>query len=284
MIISDARSLLTITLDHNLSVTPLQQNYNKQNTQKYQNNQNYQQSQNTQRNAQQYQSTSRISPFVQTKYDKFAEYNLQCGLPFQKLPETTGLVINGKPAKKGQFPWLAAYYHNGVRESGFICGGSLVSSKAVITAAHCIHYKHDAPKSVEEALFYIGKFFISSLENEKDFVVSPAQRFILHPDWNPYTDSFDADIAVVALTRTIQFTNFVKPICIWTATNDYKDLIGFYGIIAGYGKTSRIDTPSDRPYWTALPVVDEATCLRSNNDFRKITSSRTFCVGSRDGR
>lgn len=264
MIISDARSLLTITLDHNLSVTPLQQNSNNQNTQ------NYQQS----------QITQRTNPLI----DKFAEYNSVCGLPFQKLPETTGLVINGKPAKKGQFPWLAAYYHNGVRESGFICGGSLVSSKVVITAAHCIHYKHDAPKSVEEALFYIGKFFISSLQNEKDFVVSPAQRFILHPDWNTFSDSFDADIAVVILTRTIKFTNFVKPICIWTATTNYKDLIGFYGIIAGYGKTSRIDVPSDRPYWTALPVVNEATCLRSNNDFRKITSSRTFCVGSRDGR
>ncbi|XP_070491941.1 serine protease gd-like isoform X2 [Chironomus tepperi] len=287
------RNDITINLEHNMSVTPLQQsnhNRNKQNNQKYQNtqnsqnNRNTQQAQNIQRNPQQYQTTNRINPFEKNKYEKFAEYNSQCGLPFQKLPESTGLVINGKPAKKGQFPWLAAYYHNGVRESGFICGGSLVSSKAIITAAHCIHYKNDAPKSVEEALFYIGKFFISSLENEKDFIVSPAKRFILHPEWNAYSDSFDADIAIVILSRTIQFTNFVKPICIWTATNDYKDLIGYYGIVAGYGKTSRIDTPSDRPFWTALPVVDEATCLRSNSDFRKITSSRTFCVGSRDGR
>lgn len=282
---SDPSTATTITLDHVLFSASqkqnLQQNYQQnqyvqQQTPAYQIYQNFQ-------TTPSYQQVHRLGP-ADYRNNKLAELNAVCGTPFLKLPESTGLVINGKPTKKGQFPWLVAYYHNGERESGFICGGSLVSTKLVITAAHCIHYKYDLPRKVEEALFYIGKYYLSILEDERDFVVSPASRFILHPDWNSYTESFDADIALVILTRTVSFSQSVKPICLWTATNDYRDMINSYGIIAGYGKTSRVDKPSDKPYWAALPVVDEGTCLRSNNDFRKIVSRRTFCVGSRDGR
>ncbi|XP_070492242.1 ovochymase-2-like [Chironomus tepperi] len=218
------------------------------------------------------------------KQNEYIDSNNQCGIPLQNLPESTGLVINGKPALKGQFPWLAAYYHNGVRENGFICGGSLVSSKAVLTAAHCIHNKHDTPKKAEEAIFYIGKHLINTFANEKDFILAPVTSFVIHPDWNAYSSTYDADIAIALLSRTIQFTNFIRPICLWTYTDNYNDIVNKFGVIAGYGKTENSASTSDKPYWTALPVVDEGTCLRSHNDFTKITSKRTFCVGSRDGR
>lgn len=218
------------------------------------------------------------------KQNEYIDSNNQCGISLQNLPESTGLVINGRPALKGQFPWLAAYFHNGVRENGFICGGSLVSSKAVLTAAHCIHNKYDTPKKPEEALFYIGKHLINTFANEKDFVVAPASSFIIHPDWNAYSSTYDSDIAIVLLSRTIQFTNFIKPICLWTYTDSYYDIVNKFGVVAGFGKTENSASTSDKPYWTALPVVDEGTCLRSHNDFTKITSKRTFCVGSKDGR
>ncbi|CAG9804120.1 unnamed protein product [Chironomus riparius] len=219
-----------------------------------------------------------------SKQNEYIDSNNQCGIPLQNLPESTGLVINGKPALKGQFPWLAAYFHNGVRENGFICGGSLVSSKAVLTAAHCIHNKHDTPKKAEEALFYIGKHLINTFANEKDFVVAPVTSFVIHPEWNAYSGTYDADIAIALLSRTIQFTSFIKPICLWTYTDNYYDIVNKFGVIAGFGKTESSVSTSDKPYWTALPVVDEGTCLRSHNDFTRITSKRTFCVGSRDGR
>ena len=40
------------------------------------------------------------------------------------------------PAKQGQYPWQVAvtnYY------TGLICGGTLISPKYVLTAAHCAH-------------------------------------------------------------------------------------------------------------------------------------------------
>lgn len=68
---------------------------------------------------------------------------------------------------------------------------------------------------------------------ENDFAVSGASKFIIHPDWQPKKETFDADIAAVVLVKTITFTNFVRPICIWTQTRSYDDIINVQGVIAG---------------------------------------------------
>lgn len=228
-------------------------------------------------------TTSQNQPTISE--ERVDEFTAQCGKPYNRLQQATGLVVRGKEAYKGQFPWLIAIYHNDIGDSGFICGGSLISSKVVLTAAHCIQDKQDDNiRQPEEILIYLGKYYLHSQANERDFLVSGATNFIVHPDWNAYVESFDADIAAIVLLRKIQFTNYIRPICIWTSTDSYSDIVRQQGIVAGYGKTEFSITASDKPFWAELPIVEEATCLRSNSVFNKITSSRTFCAGSRDGR
>ena len=41
-------------------------------------------------------------------------------------------IVNGDDAVKNSWPWIV-----GVRMGGFMCGGSILSDKWVITAAHC---------------------------------------------------------------------------------------------------------------------------------------------------
>jgi hypothetical protein len=43
-------------------------------------------------------------------------------------------IFGGKKAGQYDFPWLVAHFYKG---DGFLCGGSLVSHKIVVTAAHC---------------------------------------------------------------------------------------------------------------------------------------------------
>lgn len=136
---------------------------------------------------------------------------------------------------------LAAYYHNGVGDSGFICGGSLISTKLIVTAAHCIQYKKDPLKrKAEEASFYLGKHNLESLNGEKNYIVSGVSKFIIHSDWNFEDDRYDADIAIAVLYRTIPFSKFVKPICLWTQSSNHDDLVGKSGRVAGWGKTGNL--------------------------------------------
>ena len=43
-------------------------------------------------------------------------------------------ILGGRRSEKGEFPFHAAVYINSL----FNCGGSLISDKIVLTAAHCM--------------------------------------------------------------------------------------------------------------------------------------------------
>ena len=42
-------------------------------------------------------------------------------------------ITGGSAASHGQFPWQAAI----IIDSNYFCGGSLISNRIVLTAAHC---------------------------------------------------------------------------------------------------------------------------------------------------
>lgn len=175
---------------------------------------------------------------------------------------------------------LAAYTDNGA----FICGGSLISTRIVLTAAHCIQNKGDFERrKAASALFTIGRNDLDS-NLEKNYITSRVSQLVTHPQWNPRDTRFDADLALAILTKPIRFTKFIKPICLWTATPSYNDLVGRAGIVVGWGKTASSAISTQTPQWTVVPVVSGSTCVRSNNAFGQVTSPRTFCGGDRKGR
>jgi hypothetical protein len=154
--------------------------------------------------------------------------NVQCGKGIEIF--ATGLIIGGSKSPRGSFPWLAAIYHYQKR---FICGGSLVSNKIVITAAHCIWNKGDlVPLSPYELTVYLGKDKLHDL-NEPHYISSDVYAIKNHHNWNPRDPRFDSDISAIVLTKTIQFTDYIKPICVWTSSVGHNDLRNKKGYVAG---------------------------------------------------
>lgn len=161
--------------------------------------------------------------------------NLQCGT--RAIPQTvvTGLVLNGLKASRTDFPWLAALFHQKRR---FICGGTVVSNRIVLTAAHCVFEKgKHQPFSPYEFTIYMGKYKLYDL-NEDGYISSDVHTFIVHPNWKPRELSYDSDIAVAVLSKRIIYSNTIRPICIWTQTVGHYDLVGKRGIVAGRLKNS----------------------------------------------
>lgn len=79
------------------------------------------------------------------------------------LPGTESiLIVGGEPAKLGEFPYIVSLAIDGTHD----CGGVLVNSNTVVSAAHCViksasHYTARAGSLVwSNFLFFLGFLYI----------------------------------------------------------------------------------------------------------------------------
>lgn len=149
-------------------------------------------------------------------------------------------------------------------------------------------------------------FSLLGTSNLKQFtagiqVHQPLQA-ILHPEYN-YTYYYN-DVAVLKLSRNAEFTDYVRPVCLWEGSRNIENLIGkaggwfrggkklvsivffffFYlGTVVGWGHDEN-NIITDNLMQAKMPVVSLATCIFSNRDFfSKFTFDKTFCAGFRNG-
>lgn len=213
--------------------------------------------------------------------------NSECGVSDFKESSYGGLIrgADASNVARGQFPWMAAYFYQEKYLSRFICGGSLISSKLVVTAAHCIqsHDQHDNEKRRPEySTFFLGKNNLESSYGEKYAVSSHASHLHLHPGWKKGTKPFENDIAIVVLIQLIHFSMFVKPLCIWRETESFADIINNSGVVAGWGKTDKHEVSTLTAKYVSIPVVSNEECLFSNPKFYQLLSGNAFCAGQRN--
>lgn len=121
----------------------------------------------------------------------------------------------------GEWPWHLAIYHSEGVHLTYICGGSIISKNHVITASHCVTKPRTKDLSnLSGILLYLGttnlKHFGPGIQVHQ---ISQAQ---VHPDYNP--NNLYNDIAVLKLQRPIEYTNYVRPICLWEDEVDINKL------------------------------------------------------------
>lgn len=185
-------------------------------------------------------------------------------------------IINGRPATTDDFPWIANLFviSEADPEYGGGCGGSLIASKWVLTAAHC--FLNDAGNAISEGAaarvsVTLGSTNVSALSDNA--TVIDAARIIVHPDYNPDPESsantHDYDIALIELSSAVS----TPTIRLFTGAIPANLPV----IVAGWGATaSDGSAASDELLHTQLQTFNSSRCEAAHEG--SITSNM-FCAG-----
>ncbi|CAL7934486.1 unnamed protein product [Xylocopa violacea] len=184
-------------------------------------------------------------------------------------------IVNGVPSQLGAWPWLVALgYRNG--RPKFKCGGSLISIRHVLTAAHC----------AEREDLYVVRLGALNLRGEEDKAhpidVNIEEKFI-SPQYNSSNDN--SDIAVLRLAEDITFTDYIRPICLPVEDSlRYRNFIGTLPFVAGWGRIYYHGPLSNVLKEVQVQVLNNTLCKSKFSKSRNIAiNGGSLCAGYEEG-
>ncbi|CAH0731304.1 unnamed protein product, partial [Brenthis ino] len=191
---------------------------------------------------------------------------------------TFSRVVGGVDAKLGAFPWMALLGYKERSSTRWLCGGSLISTHHVLTAAHCIH-KHETDLYVVR----LGELDLAR-EDEGATPIDVLIKYkIKHEDYDRST--ITNDIGLLILEQRVQFTDLIKPICIPQSSelrsNTFED---WTPLLAGWGDTEFRGPSANHLQVVQLPVVSNTFCANAYKPYKsQVIDERVLCAGYKKG-
>ncbi|KAI5635024.1 trypsin domain-containing protein [Phthorimaea operculella] len=153
-------------------------------------------------------------------------------------------VVNGEAAELGEFPYQVALMSQKKRQNySATCGGTIISPRKIITAAHCLQKfaQQWRRPSFGDTYTIPGKAFGSKflvvagqLKKNAKFKEEGQWRHIRFAKYPRNYDFPVADIATMILKKAFKFDEFVSSIPYASRSIDYKKPC----MLSGYGRES----------------------------------------------
>ena len=176
----------------------------------------------------------------------------------QRDSDLTAQVVGGHPVAAGQYPFMASIRIR-TPEGTFMCGGTLIGARQILTAAHCATNGAGQAYGSQAFTVVLG---VVDLRNRSrcDNCVYRVGAVRVHPDWNPRTTNMDA--AVLTLTRRVP-AGVASPITLVDTTPGALDDPGRAAVVAGWGHTSSGGTGAQHLQAATLSIVGDRACAAS---------------------
>jgi len=183
----------------------------------------------------------------------------QCGV---KGGSANGRIVGGQETEVHEYPWQVGLVSRNGRSPW--CGGTLISSTHVLTAAHCTD--GSAASSIRVIL---GEHNIA----DSDFNRVDVAEIINHPNYDSSTT--DNDYAILRLANPVTFTNEVSPACLPADLSN--TFAGVLATVTGWGTLSSGGSQPTVLQEVDVTVTTNAVC---NNAYGSITANMICAADS----
>nr|XP_016994487.2 trypsin beta-like [Drosophila takahashii] len=184
-------------------------------------------------------------------------------VPEGLLPQLDGRIVGGTATTISSVPWQISLQRNG----GHSCGGSIYSTKVVVTAAHCL-------QSVSASVLQVraGSTYWNS-----GGVVSRVAAFRNHEGYNPNT--MVNDIAVISLSSPLEFGSTIKAISLASSNPEN----GAAASVSGWGTLYYgSSTLPSQLQLVELNIVSQKNCASSAYGYGNSVTDSMICAYSAD--
>lgn len=188
-------------------------------------------------------------------------------------------VVGGVPATIHGWPWMALIgYKDSLGQVSFKCGGSLITKRHVLTAAHCMRRDLSSVRLGEHD---------TSTDTETNHIDVPVVKTVTH---NLY-DKKDghSDMALLYLGEDVPFNDAVRPICLpLSEPIRSRNFEGYTPFVAGWGRTQEGGKSASVLQELQIPIISNAKCRELYTKIGKSLSEKQFndavmCAGELEG-
>ncbi|XP_049771912.1 trypsin-1-like [Schistocerca cancellata] len=188
---------------------------------------------------------------------------LGASLPVRRVPHTgparrfavsRGRIFGGHDAARGEIPYQVSLQYVLLIYRMHNCGGSIISSSAILTAGHCY-------QGVGYYIAVAGENDLSTSEGSEQEIRVSEQ--IVHPDYPGGTVVAPSDIAVFKLQSPLTLDDYVQIIGLPSA--DSLPEGGSAAVMSGWGATETATTP-DILQTVNVTIIDYETCRQNIDD------------------
>lgn len=184
-------------------------------------------------------------------------------------------VVGGAPADIAAMPWMVALQLSSRSGDSWLCGGSVVASRYVLTAAHCV-VDHGAVVRAADVHGAVGRADLSA----DDGVTFSATAIAVHPLYDRHDDVEGGPYDAALLRVDAELT--ATPLRLATVADADAYRAGRVATIAGWGATRSGGYVSDQLLAATVPIVSDATCARENG-ISLAEARKMICAGNEAG-
>lgn len=183
-------------------------------------------------------------------------------------------IIGGTVARAGAWPWQVAILTATESDNyqAQFCGGTLIASRWVLTAAHCLVDDYGAAVAARTIHVLVGTQSLSSGGQRV-----PASRVIVHDGYND--ESMVNDIALIELSRAVTQRTIGM---VTTANERTLTAPGVRAVFVGWGDTDidpEVLEGAEDLLQVTMPIVSDALCQAVYDPFLPTQ----LCAGERLG-